>query len=98
MRKPFVRGSREKLAAARAIREEVCGPVKQQVEHSGGVHVTWGFDLSGGGEGADAQAPATEPVSSEPASEAQASGTATTSTEPVIPNWVEADSDAKGGE
>lgn len=55
MRKPFVRGSREKLAAAKAIREEVCGPVKQQVEHSGGVHVTWGFDPSGGAETGESQ-------------------------------------------
>jgi hypothetical protein len=31
MRKP-VRGTREKLAAARVVREEVCGSVMQQVE------------------------------------------------------------------
>jgi hypothetical protein len=49
MRKP-VPGSRERLSAARAIREEICGPVKQQVEHSGGVRVTWSFDPTGGSD------------------------------------------------
>lgn len=90
MRKPFVRGSREKLAAARAIREEVCGPVKQQVEHSGGVHVTWGFDPSGGEQaGAESQVPVAAEHEPEKTEASQAGGASTWSSEGVRPNWVE---------
>ena len=66
MRRPHMRGSREKLASARAIREEVCGPIKQQVEHSGGVHVTWGFDPTGGAPAEGEQHAQHEPGASAP--------------------------------
>jgi hypothetical protein len=30
-------GARERLSAAAALREEICGPQKQETKHSGGV-------------------------------------------------------------
>lgn len=40
MRGRFRRGGTERLNAARAVREEVCGPVKQKLEHTGSIEIT----------------------------------------------------------